>query len=393
MPSTDYRKKRIAALAAACAVALVLNGCGSKAATGRDKGTPQVGFRVMQPTTVPIETELAGRVAASKSAEVRPQVTGVIQRRLFAEGSYVRAGQPLFQIDPSLYRAAASQAAANLESARASAAAAGTKAARYAPLAAAQAVSQQEYTDVAASARVARASVAQNQAALNTARINLRYTTVPAPISGRIGRSAFTVGALVTSAQNDPLATIAVLDPIYVDIQQSAADLVKLRRQMGTGAGAPMTAPVRLTLDDGNEYGLLGRVAFSEITVDPATGSVTMRAQFPNPQGLLLPGMFVRARLAQSTQTNAYLVPQGAVSRDPTGAAQVYVVGADNKAVRRTVTATATSGANWIVTAGLNPGDKLITQGLGKVKPGQPVKPVPETAPQVPGSRPAGKKG
>ena len=371
----------------------LLAACSAPAQDGKrgDKGPPQVGFRVVQPSSVPLETELAGRVAASRSAEVRPQVTGVIQRRLFAEGSYVRQGQPLFQIDPSIYRAAAAQAEANLASAQASAAAAQTKAGRYAPLVAEQAVSQQEYTDVAAAARVGRAVVAQNQAALDTARINVRFTTVPAPISGRIGRSAFTEGSLVTSAQTDPLATIAVLDPIYVDIQQSAADLVSLRRQMGgggiAGGTAPLTAAVRLLLDDGSEYGFAGKLRFSEIAVDPATGSVTLRAEFPNPQGLLLPGMFVRAKFAQAVLSDAFLVPQTALSRDPNGGARVYVLGAGNKAVQRSVTATRTVGADWVVTAGLKPGDKVLTQGLGKVKPGQPVKPVPETAPQTPGSK------
>ncbi|QGN55903.1 efflux RND transporter periplasmic adaptor subunit [Novosphingobium sp. Gsoil 351] len=369
----------------------VLAACSAPAQDGKrgDKGPLQVGYRVVQPAAVPLETELAGRVAASRSAEVRPQVTGVIQRRLFAEGSYVRQGQPLFQIDPSLYRAATAQAEANLASAQASASAAQTKAARYAPLASEQAVSQQEYTDVAASARVGRAVVAQNRAALNTARINLRFTTVPAPISGRIGRSAFTEGALVTSAQSDPLATIAVLDPVYVDIQESAADLVALRRRMGGNGAAPMTAEVRLLLDDGSEYGFAGKLRFSEITVDPATGSVTLRAEFPNPQGLLLPGMFVRAKFAQTVLSDAYLVPQTALSRDPSGNARVYVLGAGNRAMQRAVTATRTVGANWVVTAGLKPGERVLTQGLGKVKQGQPVKPVPESAPQTPGRRPA----
>ena len=385
-------------LALPLAALAALAACNSSAQDGgkggRDKGSPQVGFRVVQPTSVPLETELAGRVAASRSAEVRPQVTGVIQRRLFVEGSYVRQGQPLFQIDPSLYRAAAAQAEANLASAQANASAAQTKAGRYAPLAAEQAVSQQEYTDVAAAARVARAGVAQTQAALNTARINVRFTTVPAPISGRIGRSAFTEGALVTSAQSDPLATIAVLDPIFVDIQQSAADLVTLRRQMGGSGAAPIAASVRLLLDDGSEYGFAGKLRFSEITVDPATGSVTLRAEFPNPQGLLLPGMFVRAKFAQTVLSDAFLVPQTALSRDPAGGARVYVLGAGNKAVQRPVTATRTLGTNWVVTAGLKPGDKVITQGLGKVKPRQPVKPVPESAPQTPGSkRPAKSAG
>ncbi|MBW8784846.1 MAG: efflux RND transporter periplasmic adaptor subunit [Novosphingobium sp.] len=400
-PTTGLRGKPGQVLAALAAVTLAFGsaGCSSHGQAqggggrGRDKGPPQVGFAVVQPTTVPLETVLAGRVSALRNAEVRPQVAGVIQRRLFTEGAVVRKGQPLYQIDPSIYRAAAAQASANLASAQANLAANQVKAARYRPLAAAQAVSQQEYTDAAAAARVAQASVMQNRAALNTARINLRFTTVPAPISGRIGRSLFTEGALVTTNQTDPLATIAVLDPIYVDIQQSAADLLRLRRQLAGGGAAPLRTEVRLQLDDGSEYGFVGTVEFSEITVDPATGTVTLRARFPNPQGLLLPGMFVRARFAQAADPNAYLVPQVAVTRDPLGNAQVYLVGPGNRAVLRPVTATRTLGEDWVVTAGLNPGDKVITQGLGKVKPNQPVRPVPETTPQRPGVRSGGRGG
>lgn len=371
-------------------IALVGACNGGDSGNGRRNQTPEVGYRVMQPTTVPIMTELPGRINALRTAEVRPQISGVIQQRLFAEGSIVRQGQPLYQIDPSLYRAAANQASANLASAQASAEAASAKANRYRPLAREQAIAQQDYTDAAAQARQARASVAQNQAALASAQINLRFTRVPAPITGRIGRSLFTEGALVTNNQDEPLAVISVLDPIYVDIQQSSVDMLHLRKQLSRSGVAPMTAEVRLKLDDGSTYAYPGSVEFSEVTVDPQTGTVTLRARFPNPEGLLLPGMFARASFAQSTVSNAYLVPQVALTRDPKGNAQVYVLSKDNKAVARPVTAEQTLGNNWVVTAGLRPGDKVITQGLGKLKPGQPVKPVPETAPQM---RTGGAKG
>lgn len=377
------------------ALALTLASCGSAAqdGRGRNQGPAQVGYRVMQPTSVTIETELPGRIAALRTAEVRPQISGVVQRRLFDEGAFVRAGQPLYQIDPSLYRAAADQAQANLASAQAQAEAARARANRLRPLAEAEAVAKQDYTDALASSRAAQAAIAQTGAALNTARINLRFTTVPAPITGRIGRSLFTEGALVTGGQADPLAVISVLDPVLVDLQQSSSDLLALRRRMAAGGAAPVTAPVRLLLDDGSDYGFAGTLEFSEVTADPQSGTVTLRARFPNPQGLLLPGMFVRARLAQSLQANAFLVPQSALSRDPKGQAQVYVLGPGNKAVARSVTATTTRGNDWVVTAGLKAGDRLITQGLGKMRPGQPVKPVPENAPQRPAARPSQRAG
>lgn len=338
----------------------------------------------MQPVSVPLVTELPGRINALRTAEVRPQISGVILKRLYAEGAVVRQGQPLYQIDASLYRAAAAQASANLTSAQAQAQAAQAKANRFRPLAAEQAVAQQDYTDAAAQARAANAAVAQSRAALNTAQINLRYTTVPAPITGRIGRSLFTEGALVTLNQTDPLAVISVLDPIYVDIQQSSGEMLRLRRQLAGGGVVPVAAEVRLKLDDGTDYDLPGTVEFSEVTADPATGTVTMRARFANPQGLLLPGMFVRARFSQAQVTGAFLVPQAALTRDPKGNAEVFVVGPGNKALARQVTAVGTQGDNWIVTAGLKRGDRVITQGLGKVRADQAIKPVPETASQAP---------
>jgi len=360
----------------------VLAACSSGEKQQPKRPPATVGFVIVQPSTVPVPITLGGRVVAFETSEVRPQVNGVIKRRYFTEGGTVRAGQPLFQIDPSLYAAAVAQAKANLASAQASASAAEAKAARYKPLAEMEAVAQQDYTDVAAAARVARAQVAQARAALDTAQVNLRFTTVPAPISGRIGRSLFTVGALVSNNQADPLAVIQRSDPIYVDMQQSAADLIRLRSELARGGVAPGSTSVHLKLDDGSDYGFAGTVQFSEVTVSQDTGTVTLRAKFPNPSGLLLPGMFVNATFDQATDTNAYLVPQQAVQRDFNGTAYVVAVSKDGTAVRRNVTTARASGENWVVTGGLNPGDKVITQGLNNLKSGAKVKAVPASTPQ-----------
>jgi membrane fusion protein (multidrug efflux system) len=337
---------------------------------------------IVQQGSAPIEQELPGRVAAYQVSEVRPQVSGVILRRLFREGSVVQQGQTLYQIDPSVYQAAAAQASANVQSARATAQAASTRAARYKPLAQMEAVSKQDYTDALAQARSAQASVAQNNAALRSAQINVRFTRVPAPITGRIGLSAVTEGALVTQNQADPLATITRLDPVFVDIQESASDLLALRGALAQGGATPTTAQVRLKLPDGSFYGFTGIVEFSQVIVDPATGTVTLRARFPNPQSLLLPGMFVTARFAQAVDTSAFLVPQAGVTRDPQGEATVWVVGPGNKAVQRVVVADRTQGPYWVVTQGLAPGEKVITQGTANLKDGAPIKPVPASSPQ-----------
>nr|WP_294816169.1 efflux RND transporter periplasmic adaptor subunit [uncultured Sphingomonas sp.] len=372
--------------AALVAAALLVTSCsdgGGNSAQKKGAGGPaQVGFVVVQPSNVPLVTELSGRVTAFQTSEVRPQVAGIVQRRFFTEGSIVRAGQTLYQIDPSLYQAQASEAEANLQSARATAEAARIRADRYRPLAKMEAVSQQDYTDAAAQARQAAAAVAQNSAQLRTAQINLRFTRVPAPITGRIGRSLFTEGALVTTNQADPLAVIQRLDPINVDIQQSSADMLSLRKALARGGLTPTTAVVRLRLEDGTEYGQTGTVEFSEVMVNENTGTVTLRARFPNPQGILLPGMFVRASFAQAIDTQAFLVPQAGLSRDPRGNATVYVVGPGNRAVARTVVAARTEGANWVVTQGLAAGDKVIVQGTANLRPDAEIRPVPYTAPQ-----------
>ncbi|HSV04351.1 MAG TPA: efflux RND transporter periplasmic adaptor subunit [Phenylobacterium sp.] len=372
----------------ALVLSLTLTACGAKHET-RTPPPPEAGYVVVTAQAVPLEIELAGRTTAFESSEVRPQVSGIIKARHFVEGSVVHPGQTLYEIDPSLYQAAAAQASANLANAQAAYAAAQAKAARFKPLADIEAVSKQDYTDAAAAAKQAAAQIAQNRANLQTARINLRFTRVPAPIGGRVGRSMVTTGALVTNGQATPLTTIERLDPMYVDIQQSAADLLALRRELSSGGVTPREADVQLILDDGSVYAERGKLEFAEAIVDPNTGSVTLRVRVPNPQGLLLPGMFVRARLAQVVAPNAILAPQQAVSRDPRGNATVYVVGPGNRAQLRTITADRTIGDKWLVTAGLSPGDKVITEGLDKVRPNQPIRPVPAgSAPARPAARP-----
>lgn len=369
---------------------VLLTGCGGSEAEQRGPQTPEVGFVVAKLDDVTLGTDLPGRIAAFAQSEVRPQVSGIIRSRGFAEGSIVRAGQTLYQIDPGLYSASAAEAEAGLNSAIATRDAAVERANRLRPLASMEAVSKQDYSDAAAAARQASAAVAQSRAQLDTARIQLRYTRVPAPITGRIGRSAVTVGALVTANQAEPLALIQRLDPVYVDVQQSSADILSLRRQLASGGVAPARVAVRLKLEDGSDYGLTGQLEFSEQVVDPSTGAVTLRARFPNPSGLLLPGMFVRATIAQATARGAVLVPQGALTRNAEGQANVFIVGAGNKAQRRPVVADRTLGDKWIVTSGLNPGDRIITEGLGKVRDGQAVKPVPAGSP--PAASPAATK-
>jgi len=374
----------------AMAAALLVAACGSSdpgssggaGGRGGPKGPVQVGFVIVQAGSAPMQQQLPGRVAAYQASDVRPQVSGVILHRLFKEGSVVRQGQTLYQIDPSVYSAQAAQAAANLQSARANAEAARTLASRYAPLVKDEAISKQDYTNAVAQARQADASVAQNSAALRSAQINLHFTRVPAPITGRIGLSNVTEGALVTANQTDALTTITRLDPVYVDIQQSAADLLGLRQALARGGAIPTAAQARLILPDGSVYAYTGTVEFSQVLVDQNTGTVTLRAVFPNPQSILLPGMFVQAQFAQAIDTSAFLVPQQAVSRDPQGNATLWIVGPGNKAVQRTVVADRTEGPYWVVTSGLTPGEKVITQGTANLTPGAAIKPVPQNAPQ-----------
>jgi len=380
--------QKLPSLAAAAAL-LLLAGCGSgendpagPGGRGGQRGPTTVGYVVVQQGSAPIQQELPGRVAAFQVSDVRPQVSGVILRRTFQEGSVVRQGQTLYQIDPSVYSAQQAQASANLQSARASAVAARTRAQRYEPLAKMEAISKQDYTDALAQARQADAAVVQNNAALRAAQINMRFTRVPAPITGRISLSNVTEGALVTANQADSLARITRLDPVYVDIQQSAADLLRLRSALSQGGAVPTSAQVHLKLPDGSMYAFTGTVEFSQVIVEESTGSVTVRARFPNPQSILLPGMYVTAQFAQAVQSSAILVPQQAISRDPQGNATLFVVGPGNRAVQRTVQADRTVGVYWVITGGLAPGEKVITQGTNNLKDGAQIKPVPAGAPQ-----------
>jgi membrane fusion protein (multidrug efflux system) len=374
-------KRPLLRAGALCAMALSLAACSAEAEKG-GRGAPEVGYVTVAVQPVPVTTSLGGRTVAFETSEVRPQVNGLIRRRLFTEGGFVRAGQPLYQIDASLYQAGVDQAAANLASARASAQAADERARRLEPLAKMQAVAEQDYTDALAQARMARAAVAQNSAALETARINLRYATITAPISGRIGRSLATPGALVSASQATPLAVIQQTDPMYVDMQQSSAELTALRQAIESGGVTAGSTSVRLRMEDGSTYGFAGTVQFSDITVNEATGTVTLRARFPNPKGILLPGMFVTALFDQVVNPSAILLPQPAVQRDFDGSAFVYLVGKDNKAARRKIVADRTSGANWVVTDGLKPGERVITQGLGNLRQGADIRPVAASSAQ-----------
>jgi membrane fusion protein (multidrug efflux system) len=372
------------ALAAFVALA-VLSGCsGSEGTQKAAAPVPEAGYVVLKAESVPLVIELAGRTSAYETSEVRPQVSGIVRERLFSEGSFVRAGQTLYRIDASVYRAAEAETRADLASAQAVLEAAQVRAQRLKPLADMEAVSKQDYTDAVAKAREAEAAVGQVRARLEAAAINVRYTNVVAPISGRIGRSLVTTGALVTANQAEPLTSIQRLDPIFVDIQQSSADLLALRRSLAEANVVPSSAEVRLTLEDGSDYAPSGTLQFAEAVVDPNTGSVVLRARFPNPDALLLPGMYVRARLSQATVRDAILVPQQGVTRDPKGQASVMLVTADNKAVQRQVQTQRTVGDKWLVTSGLQSGDRVIVEGLGRVRAGAPVKPVPAGSPASP---------
>jgi len=355
-----------------------------RAGVGRGRGgaTPQVGFVVVRPTSVALTAQLNGRTTAFESSDVRPQVSGIIRRRFFTEGSRVRSGEPLYEIDPRIYQAAVDQARANLASAQANQEAAKLLEDRYKPLADIGSISKQQFTNAVASSRQASAAVAQSQAALETAEINLKFTTVPAPITGRIGRSLATVGALVSANQPAPLAQIQALDPMFVDIQQSSAEILALRNSLERDGMVAPRADVRLILEDGREYDQVGSVEFSETLVDSSTGTVTLRARFPNPDGVLLPGMFVRARFTQALDTRAFLVPQEAVARDVKGNALVYLVGPNNKALQTQVRAERALGQDWVVTDGLANGDRVIVQGLSKVSPNQSIDPVAASSPQ-----------
>ena len=369
---------------AAIVAALLLSACGKQAPPPRP--APQVGVITVQMQPVTLTTELPGRTSPFESSEVRPQVDGIITKRLFQEGETVHAGQVLYQIDPAPYAAAAANARAALTRAQANIASTSALAQRYGDLVKINAIARQDYENAVAAANQVKADVAAQKAALQSAEISLRRTAIKAPISGRIGASTFTVGALVTAAQAQPLTTIQRLDPIYVDINQSSVDLLKLRKQLLAGQVSRGGAATRvgLTLEDGSDYGREGKFQFSDVTVAQDTGTVTIRAIFPNPQGLLLPGMYVRAHLIEGTQAQGILAPQQAISRDEKGNPQAYVVGAGDKLEIRPLTVSRAIGNAWLVTSGLKPGDRLVMDGTMMLQPGMPVQPVAWTPPPAP---------
>lgn len=370
---------------AAGAVAIVL-AVGLAACSGPQQGQQQgqgavrVGVVAVKRQSVTLSSELPGRTTAFQAADVRPQVTGIIQKRLFEEGSEVQAGQSLYQIDPAIYEATFQSAQATLDQARADFESAQLKASRYQKLIQNEAISQQDLEDATMALKVARASEAAAGAALRQARIDLDYTQVKAPISGRIGRALATAGALVTADQADAIASIQQLDPIYVDLSESSGAMLQLKRDLAAGRlqqAGDGKAVVRLELEDGSEYEQPGALTVSEVTVDPSTGTVTLRAEFPNPDRLLMPGMYVRARLQVAVDSNALLVPQRAVTRTPKGDATTLVVGKDNKVEVRTLQVRQTLGDAWVVTGGIEDGERVIVDGLQKVRPGAEVTPVP----------------
>ena len=380
MPKGNDSMTRAAlrAMAMSVAAALLLAACGKE--QGGPPPPPEVSIVTLKPRAVAITDQLPGRTTAFRVAEVRPQVTGIVQKRLFAEGTEVKAGAQLFQIDSGSYRAALSSAQAALKRAEAEAVTAKLLAERYEPLIAANAVSKQENDEAIAARARADADVASARAAVDAARINVVYTQVLSPISGQIGRTLVTEGALVTSGQQTPLATIQQLDPIYVDIAQSSTEMLRLQRLLANGElvkDDKNQAEVTLTLEDGSAYSERGRLKVSEASVDPSTGSVVLRAVFPNPRRELLPGMFVRAQLAQGTRSAALLVPQRGVSHNQKGEATVLIVDHEDKVVERVVTADRAIEGEWLITAGLNAGDRVIVDGVQKAKPGSPVKAVP----------------
>ncbi|MCD4559123.1 efflux RND transporter periplasmic adaptor subunit [Lelliottia nimipressuralis] len=356
----------------------LLAGCDGSDNAQQGAQVPQVTVFVVKSAPLAVTTELPGRTDAFRVAEVRPQVSGIILRRNFVEGSDVKAGDSLYQIDPASYQAAYDSAKGELVKAEAAANIAHLTVKRYVPLVGTQYVSRQEYDQAVANARQADASVTAAQAGVETARINLAYTKVSSPINGRIGKSSVTEGALVTNGQASALATVQQLDPIYVDVTQSSNDFMQLKQsslQKGDG-----TSSVQLLMENGQPYAEKGTLQFSDVTVDESTGSITLRAVFPNPKHMLLPGMFVRARIDEGVQPNAILVPQQGVTRTPRGDATVLVVNAKEQVETRSVVAPQAIGDRWLITNGLKEGDRVIISGLQKVHPGAKVVATPDSA-------------
>jgi multidrug efflux system membrane fusion protein len=369
---------RISILSTLLASTLLISSCDNAGDRPQQPQAPHVTVHVITSAPLSVTTELPGRTTAFRIAEVRPQVSGIILHRNFIEGSDIQAGESLYQIDPATYQAAWNSAKSDEAKAVAAATIAHLTVKRYLPLLGTQYVSRQDYDQAVANAQQADASVMAAKAAVETARINVAYTKVTSPISGRIGKSSVTEGALVTNGQSQALATVQQLDPIYVDVTQSSSDFMRLKQQsLQQGSG---TKSVELVMENGQPYSLKGTLQFSDVTVDESTGSITLRAIFPNPQHSLLPGMFVRARIDEGVQPNAILVPQQGVTRTPRGDATVLVVNAKNQVEVRSVTASQAIGSQWLISNGLNTGDKVIVSGLQKVRPGVSVTSEPDTA-------------
>ena len=389
-PSRSSSRKRIWA-PTALGLTLLLVACGQGSAPAAGPGAPppaEVGVVTVKLTDVGLVTELPGRLEASRVAQVRARAAGIVQKRLFTEGSAVRAGQALFQIDASPYQAALASAQASQAKAEANLMQASAQAERFKPLIEAKAISQQEFVNAQAAQKLAEADVAVARAAVQTARINLGYAAITAPISGRIGRALVTEGALVGQGEATPLAVIQQIDPMYVNFTQSASEVMQLRRQLESGQlkrAGTQAASVRLVLEDGTEYGRSGKLLFSDLTVDSTSGQITLRAEVPNPTGTLLPGLFVRVHLEQAQVSSAITLPQQAVTRSPQGDS-VMVVAADGKVAPRPVKVGAQQNGRWVILGGLQSGDQVMVDGFQKLRGDAPVKPVPW---QAPGSAPA----
>ena len=355
---------------------LALTGCDDKPAQQGAQQMPEVGIVTLKSAPLQITTELPGRTSAYRVAEVRPQVSGIILKRNFTEGSDIQAGVSLYQIDPATYQATYESAKGDLAKAQAAANMDQLTVKRYQKLLGTKYISQQDYDTAVATAQQSNAAVVAAKAAVETARINLAYTKVTSPISGRIGKSAVTEGALVQNGQTTALATVQQLDPIYVDVTQSSNDFLRLKQELANGKLQQENgkAKVELVTNDGLKYPQNGTLEFSDVTVDQTTGSITLRAIFPNPDHTLLPGMFVRARLEEGVNPDALLVPQQGVTRTPRGDASAMVVGEGDKVEVRQITATQAIGDKWLVTEGLKTGDRVIITGLQKVRPGVQVK-------------------
>lgn len=355
---------------------LLLTGCNDDKGGAQQRSAPEVGVVTLKTAPLSVSTELPGRTSAYRIAEVRPQVSGIILKRNFVEGSTVKAGDSLYQIDPATYKAAYDSAVGDLAKAQAAANIAHLTVKRYTPLLGTKYISQQDYDNAVSTARQADASVIAAKAAVENARINLAYTKVTSPITGLSGKSSVTEGALVTGNQANALVTVQQLDPIYVDVTQSSTDFLRLKKELADGQIKQDNgkASVELVMENGQAYPLKGTLEFSDLTVDESTGSITIRAVFPNPHTDLLPGMFVRARLEEGVRPDALLVPQQGVTRNPRGQATAMVVDSDNKVEVRIIDAVQAIGDQWLVTSGLKAGDRVIVAGLQRVRPGMQVK-------------------